>query len=236
MSETLFDGGQEASTDNNRVIQFDQYPAEIMSQVKVYKTGEASLVGGAIATVDLDTIRPLDYDKTIIPTAGGVLCRRNRGPRRANLLVGVVSGGPPAFRFCLFLPLSVLAVVCSPPGAPSIAPLSHAMGGSDTARTTTFVFAWKGPTARSIAAWGAAPGSGPPQACGLKAHAIAAASRTRLKIFPRFPQQIRVSSPSTPQNPLTTPTKPHIHLKSWHSSYAPLATINIWIKSIEGQL
>ena len=106
-----------------------------------------------------------------------------------------------------------------------------------TARTTTFVFAWKGPTARSIAAWGAAPGSGPPQACGLKAHAIAAASRTRLKIFPRFPQQIRVSSPSTPQNS----PKPHqpnhiIHLKSWHSSYAPLATINIWIKSIEGQL
>ncbi len=174
---------------------------------------------------------------SVIPTAGGVLCRRNRGPRRANLLVGVVSGGPPAFRFCLFLPLSVLAVVCSPPGAPSIAPLSHAMGGSNTARTTTFVFAWKGPTARSIAAWGAAPGSGPPQACGLKAHAIAAASRTRLKIFPRFPQQIRVSSPSTPQNP----PKPHqpnhiIHLKSWHSSYAPLATINIWIKSIEGQL
>jgi hypothetical protein len=46
-----------------------------------------------------------------------------------------------------------------------------------------------------------------------------------------------VSSPSTPQNP----PKPHqpnhiIHLKSWHSSYAPLATINIWIKSIEGQL
>ena len=123
------------------------------------------------------------------------------------------------------------------PGAPSIAPLSHAMGGSNTARTTTFVFAWKGPTARSIAAWGAAPGSGPPQACGLKAHAIAAASRTRLKIFPRFPQQIRVSSPSTPQNS----PKPHqpnhiIHLKSWHSSYAPLATINIWIKSIEGQL
>ena len=70
MSETLFDGRPQASTDNNRVIQFDQYPAEIMSQVKVYKTGEASLVGGAIATVDLDTIRPLDYDKTTIVVGG----------------------------------------------------------------------------------------------------------------------------------------------------------------------
>ena len=46
-----------------------------------------------------------------------------------------------------------------------------------------------------------------------------------------------MSSPSTPQNP----PKPHqpnniIHLKSWHSSYAPLATIKVWINSIEGQL
>jgi len=64
MSATLFNGRPQASTDNNRVIQFDQYPAEIMSQVKVYKTSEASLVDGAIATIDLETIRPLDYDKT----------------------------------------------------------------------------------------------------------------------------------------------------------------------------
>ena len=63
MSATLFDGRPQASTDNNRVIQFDQYPAEIMSQVKVYKTSEASLTNGAIATIDLETIRPLDYDK-----------------------------------------------------------------------------------------------------------------------------------------------------------------------------
>ena len=46
-----------------------------------------------------------------------------------------------------------------------------------------------------------------------------------------------MSSPPTPKNP----PKPHqpnniIHLKSWHSSYAPLATIKVWINSIEGQL
>lgn len=66
MSATLFDGRPQASTDNNRVIQFDQYPAEIMSQVKVYKTSEASLTNGSIATIDLETIRPLDYDKRTI--------------------------------------------------------------------------------------------------------------------------------------------------------------------------
>ena len=70
MSATLFDGRPQASTDNNRVIQFDQYPAEIMSQVKVYKTSEASLVNGSIATIDLETIRPLDYDKTTFEVGG----------------------------------------------------------------------------------------------------------------------------------------------------------------------
>ncbi len=61
MSVTLFNGRPQASTDNNRVIQFDQYPAELMSGVKVYKTGDATLVNSAISTVDLQTVRPLDY-------------------------------------------------------------------------------------------------------------------------------------------------------------------------------
>jgi hypothetical protein len=53
--------------------------------------------------------------------------------------------------------------------------------------------------------------------------------------FPQKPQQIRLSSPSTPQNPLNQHQLNHFPNKnSWHSSYAPLATINIWIKSIEG--
>jgi TonB-dependent receptor len=64
MSATLFNGRPQASTDNNRIIQFDQYPSELMNTVKVYKTSDASLTNGAIATVDLTTIRPLDYDKT----------------------------------------------------------------------------------------------------------------------------------------------------------------------------
>ena len=70
MSATLFNGRPQASTDNNRVIQFDQYPAELMSAVTVYKTGDAALVNGAIATVDLHTIRPLDYDKMTIAVGG----------------------------------------------------------------------------------------------------------------------------------------------------------------------
>ncbi|HEY2483298.1 MAG TPA: TonB-dependent receptor [Caulobacteraceae bacterium] len=66
MSTTLFNGFMQATTDNNRVTQFDQYPAEILNQVTVYKTGEASLTNNAIATVDMQTLRPLDYGKTTL--------------------------------------------------------------------------------------------------------------------------------------------------------------------------
>ncbi len=46
-----------------------------------------------------------------------------------------------------------------------------------------------------------------------------------------------LSSPSTPKNPHNPHRTNHFPPKnSWHTSYAPLDTINIWIKSIEGQL
>ena len=64
MNTTLLNGFMQATTDNNRTTQFDQYPAEIMNSVVVYKTGDAALTGAAIGTVDMQTVRPLDYGKT----------------------------------------------------------------------------------------------------------------------------------------------------------------------------
>jgi len=66
MNTTLLNGFMQATTDNNRVTQLDQYPAEIMNSVVVYKTGDASLTGAAIGTIDLQTVRPLDYGKTAL--------------------------------------------------------------------------------------------------------------------------------------------------------------------------
>ena len=66
METTLFNGFMQATTDNNRTTQFDQYPAEILSGVVVYKTGEASMTNAAIATVDMQSIRPLEYGKTTL--------------------------------------------------------------------------------------------------------------------------------------------------------------------------
>lgn len=58
----LLNGRQQVSTGNNRSIQYDQYPAELLSGVVVYKTPDASLIGQGLAgTIALQTTRPLEY-------------------------------------------------------------------------------------------------------------------------------------------------------------------------------
>jgi hypothetical protein len=53
--------------------------------------------------------------------------------------------------------------------------------------------------------------------------------------FREFRRKIRMSSPSTPKKFHNQHHINHLPPKnSWHTSYASLATINIWIKSIEG--
>jgi hypothetical protein len=109
-----------------------------------------------------------------------------------------------------------------PAGAPSIASLSHAMGGMNIARTKS--------SCRCL--FSSAP-----------THPRRHPDRSEAKrrdpriFFPQKPQQIGVSSPSTPKKPHNPHPTNHIPQKnSWHTSYAPLDTLNIWIKSIEGQL
>ena len=66
-STTLLNGREQTSTGDNRAVEFDQYPAEIVNQVNVYKTPMASLVGqGLSGTVDLRTIRPLAAGKRVV--------------------------------------------------------------------------------------------------------------------------------------------------------------------------
>jgi iron complex outermembrane receptor protein len=65
-STTLLNGREQTSTGDNRAVEYDQYPAEVVNQVLVYKTPMASLVGqGLSGTVDLRTIRPLEYGKRV---------------------------------------------------------------------------------------------------------------------------------------------------------------------------
>lgn len=64
---TLLNGRQQVSTGDNRAAEFDQYPAELIGSVTVYKTPNPSLIGqGLSGTADLHTVHPLDYNHRIV--------------------------------------------------------------------------------------------------------------------------------------------------------------------------
>jgi len=72
---SLLNGREQASTSDSRSPEFDLFPAQLTSSLLIYKTPDASLVGqGLASTIDLRTIRPLDYGKRVI--AGGHMRER----------------------------------------------------------------------------------------------------------------------------------------------------------------
>jgi iron complex outermembrane receptor protein len=57
---TTFNGREQASTTDNRTVEFDQYPSELVTQVKIYKTPDAGMAYQGIAgTTDIATVHPL---------------------------------------------------------------------------------------------------------------------------------------------------------------------------------
>lgn len=68
---TLLNGRELVSTGDNRSVEFDQYPSELMAGVTVYKTPDAALVGqGLSGTMDMRTVRPLDYSESVFAVSG----------------------------------------------------------------------------------------------------------------------------------------------------------------------
>jgi TonB-dependent receptor len=64
---TLLNGREMVSTGDNRSVEFDQYPSELLNAVVIYKTPDASLVGqGLSGTIDMQTVRPLDFANRVI--------------------------------------------------------------------------------------------------------------------------------------------------------------------------
>lgn len=60
----LLNGREQVSTGDNRSIEFEQYPSELLSSVVIYKTPDAGLIGQGLAgTIDLRTTRPLEYGR-----------------------------------------------------------------------------------------------------------------------------------------------------------------------------
>ena len=66
-SQTLLNGREQTTTSDNRGVELDQYPSEIVNQVVVYKSPTASLVGqGLVGTVDIRTVRPLETNDRVL--------------------------------------------------------------------------------------------------------------------------------------------------------------------------
>ncbi len=59
---TTFNGREQPSTGDSRSVEFDQYPSELVSQVKIFKTPDAGMTYQGIAgTADIETVKPLAY-------------------------------------------------------------------------------------------------------------------------------------------------------------------------------
>jgi len=68
---TLLNGRELVSTGDNRSVEFDQYPSELISGVTVYKTPDSGLVGqGLSGTIDMQTVRPLSFQDRVISVGG----------------------------------------------------------------------------------------------------------------------------------------------------------------------
>lgn len=64
---TLLNGREQVSASNNRGVELDQYPSELLNGALVYKTPDASLIGQAIGgTIDMKSVRPLAFGKRAI--------------------------------------------------------------------------------------------------------------------------------------------------------------------------
>ncbi|MEL6529846.1 MAG: TonB-dependent receptor [Pseudomonadota bacterium] len=83
-SLALLNGREVVSAGNNRGIEFDQFPSELIGQGIVYKTGDASLAAIGIAgAVDLRTVRPLDFNDTQL-TASATYVLNDSGSRNPD--------------------------------------------------------------------------------------------------------------------------------------------------------
>ena len=81
---TLLNGREMVSTGDNRSVELDQFPSELINSATVYKTPDATLVGqGLSGTLNMQTIRPLNYDDRQI-ALNGRLDKNSNGSLNAD--------------------------------------------------------------------------------------------------------------------------------------------------------
>jgi len=63
-STGTLNGREQASTSDSRSVDFDQFPSELLGGITVYKSPDAQQINqGLAATIDLKSVRPLDFAK-----------------------------------------------------------------------------------------------------------------------------------------------------------------------------
>ena len=68
----LLNGREMASSEPDRNVRWEIFPSEIVSGVTIYKSSEANLpTGGISGTIDVTTIRPLDYSGPALTVRAG---------------------------------------------------------------------------------------------------------------------------------------------------------------------
>jgi iron complex outermembrane receptor protein len=64
LSNSTFNGRDATNGSGDRSVNFNQFPSELVNNIKIYKTQQASLVEGGVAgTIEIGTLRPLDFGK-----------------------------------------------------------------------------------------------------------------------------------------------------------------------------
>lgn len=67
LSNSTFNGREATNGSGDRSVNFNQFPSELINGIKIYKTQQANLVEGGVAgTIELETLRPLDYGRRLI--------------------------------------------------------------------------------------------------------------------------------------------------------------------------
>lgn len=64
LTMSTLNGRELATAEPDRIVRFEQFPSELISGAQVYKSQSADLhEGGVAATINLETLNPLDYDE-----------------------------------------------------------------------------------------------------------------------------------------------------------------------------
>ncbi|QDH74537.1 TonB-dependent receptor [Brevundimonas sp. M20] len=83
LGASTFNGREASNGSGDRSVNFNQFPSELINQIKVYKTQQANLIeGGVSGLVELGTLRPLDFNRRRIQIEGKV----NYNPYEDRLL------------------------------------------------------------------------------------------------------------------------------------------------------